>query len=352
MRFGVISGSLVWSPTTDLYTNAAATTAYTGGFANIVYTKPSANITYTVTATNSLGCTSAANVNVTVLAPATLASVVQPLITCSGYQSTFQLTGLLANSTSTVTYTINGIAQPAITGLVANASGTSSFTVNLPAVNNGKTLLVTSITRTDLSPNCTTAITANNSLVIQVRPTVNYYADADGDGFGNNAVIQVDCQNEPPTGFVLNNGDCNDSDASINATVTYYVDADGDGFGSAAVANLCSATAPAGYSVNNTDCNDTVFSANNICPSIVNLKFNIEGYYNFASHAMVPVKLNQSVGTSTTDVDDVTIELRTANGALVDTAIAALKTNGTAVASFATGAAGSYYLVIDFFFAS
>jgi len=348
MRFGVISGSLVWSPTTDLYTNAAATTAYTGGFANIVYTKPSANITYTVTATNSIGCTSAANVNVTVLAPATLASVVQPLITCSGYQSTFQLTGLLANSTSTVTYTINGIAQPAITGLVANASGTGSFTVNLPAVNNGKTLLVTSITRTDLSPNCTTAITANNSLVIQVRPTVNYYADADGDGFGNNAVIQVDCQNAPPTGFVLNNGDCNDSDASINATVTYYVDADGDGFGSAAVANLCSATAPAGYSVNNTDCNDTVFSANNICPSIVNLKFNIEGYYNFASHAMVPVKLNQSVGTSTTDVDDVTIELRTANGTLVDTAIAALKTNGTAVASFATGAAGSYYLVIKY----
>jgi hypothetical protein len=350
MRFGVISGSLVWSPTTDLYTDAAATVAYTGGSAMRVYTKATTNMTYTVTATNLLGCTNTANVNVTMLAPATLASVVQPLITCSGLQSTFQLTGMLANSTSTINFTIDGIAQPAVTGVVANASGTASFTVNLPAVNDGKTLVVTSITRTDLSPSCATTITANNSLVIAVRPTVNYFADADGDGYGNNDVIQVDCQNAPPTGFVLNNGDCNDSDASIHATVPYYVDADGDGYGTGAVNNFCSATAPLGYSVYNTDCNDTVFSANNICPTVVNLKFNIEGYYNFPTQSMVPVKANQLVaGATNTDVDDVTVELRSAaDGTLVDTTTAALKTNGTAVASFPTGAAGSYYLVIKY----
>jgi hypothetical protein len=48
-------------------------------------------------------------------------------------------------------------------------------------------------------------------------------------------------------------------------------------------------------------------------------------------------------------VDDVTIELRAAaDGSLVDTATAALQTNGTAVASFPTGASGSYYLVIKY----
>jgi hypothetical protein len=65
---------------------------------------------------------------------------------------------------------------------------------------------------------------------------------------------------------------------------------------------------------------------------------------------MIPVKLNQYVaGATTTDVDDVTLELRTvADGTLVDTATAALKTDGTAVATFATGAAGSYYLVVKY----
>jgi hypothetical protein len=85
-------------------------------------------------------------------------------------------------------------------------------------------------------------------------------------------------------------------------------------------------------------------------PSVVNLKFNIQGYYNVATQSMIPVKLNQYVsGATTTDVDDVTLELRTvADGTLVDTATAALKTDGTAVATFATGAAGSYYLVVKY----
>ena len=349
MRFGVISGSLTWSPITDLYTNAAATTAYTGEMATTVYTKPTANITYTVTATNLLGCSNTASVDVTILAPSTLGSIVQPAVTCSGSPTTFNLTGLVANSTSTLSYTINGVAQTAVTGVVADASGNAMFTVSLPAVNNGKTLAITTITRTDLTPNCPTAITANNTLVIAVNPLVTYYADADGDGFGNNAVTQVGC-GVAPAGFVLNNADCDDTNPAINAIVPYYVDADGDGFGSVITTSYCTATTPAGYSVNNLDCNDTVYSTTNICPSVVNLKFNIEGYYSAATQSMVPAKFNQSVvGATNTDVDDVTVELRTvANGTLVDTAIAALKTDGTAVATFATGAAGSFYVVVKY----
>ena len=69
-RLNVIFGGQIsspspisWSPTTDLYTNAAATTAYTGN-PTTVYSKPTANRTYTATATTSNGCTSSASVTI------------------------------------------------------------------------------------------------------------------------------------------------------------------------------------------------------------------------------------------------------------------------------------------------
>jgi hypothetical protein len=258
LQFGVLGANTTWSPTTGLFTDAAGTVAYTGGGASSVYVKTNTSASYTVTNTNSLGCTNSSVVNVNVLTPSTLSSITQPSVTCSGSQTTFALSGLLPNSTSTVGYTINGVAQTAITGVVADASGNASFTVALPAVNNGRTLAVTSLTRTDLTPNCTTAITANNTVVISVQPLVTYYADADGDGFGNNAVTQITCTGAP-VGYVTNNTDCDDNDNTKNATYPFYADNDGDGFGAGTAVQLCAVNAttpPAGYSVNNTDCDD------------------------------------------------------------------------------------------------
>jgi hypothetical protein len=109
-----------------------------------------------------------------------------------------------------------------------------------------------------LTPNCTTAITANNTVVISVQPLVTYYADADGDGFGNNAVTQITCTGAP-AGYVTNNTDCDDTDNTKNATYPFYADNDGDGFGAGTAVQLCAVNAttpPAGYSVNNTDCDD------------------------------------------------------------------------------------------------
>ncbi len=75
------------------------------------------------------------------------------------------------------------------------------------------------------------------------------YLDNDGDGFGS--TTKVAC------GGVTNNTDCNDSDAGVNAAQTYYPDVDGDGFGNAtAPTALCSSTPPTGYVSNNGDCND------------------------------------------------------------------------------------------------
>ncbi|APR77441.1 Type IV fimbrial biogenesis protein PilY1 [Minicystis rosea] len=102
-----------------------------------------------------------------------------------------------------------------------------------------------------------------------------YFADADGDGFGNASVTTQACSQ--PAGYVTNSNDCNDAVASVhpgatetcngvddncNGTIdegvknTYYADADGDGFGNPAVtAQAC--TQPAGFVTNSTDCNDT-----------------------------------------------------------------------------------------------
>lgn len=105
-----------------------------------------------------------------------------------------------------------------------------------------------------------------------------YYADADGDGFGDPAVDSSACA--PPVGYVLNNTDCNDANNTIypGATEvcgngidddcdgqidegcgsnTWYADVDGDTYGD--INNFVvdnNPTPPSGYVADNTDCND------------------------------------------------------------------------------------------------
>jgi len=51
-------------------------------------------------------------------------------------------------------------------------------------------------------------------MTISVTPTTNFYADADGDGYGNTSSVQAACSQ--PTGYVTNNTDCNDNSSSVN----------------------------------------------------------------------------------------------------------------------------------------
>ena len=90
-------------------------------------------------------------------------------------------------------------------------------------------------------------------------PGFTYYRDLDGDGFGSQSSGSVfDCTQ--PTGYVLNNLDCNDNDATLNPSTIWYRDLDGDGFGSSTNGTLAQCTQPTGYVRNNTD----------NCPSIAN----------------------------------------------------------------------------------
>jgi hypothetical protein len=104
-----------------------------------------------------------------------------------------------------------------------------------------------------------------------------WYADVDGDGYGDPASTTLDC--ELPSGFVADDSDCDDSDASINPSAseacdgvdndcdgtvdeddatdaaTWYADDDNDGYGDPAVSAVA-CEAPSGYLADGTDCDD------------------------------------------------------------------------------------------------
>lgn len=83
-------------------------------------------------------------------------------------------------------------------------------------------------------------------------PTLNYYADNDGDGFGDVADMLTDCIQ--PVGYVLDNTDCNDNNSTEFPGAVWYQDIDTDGLGSSV--QLVQCTQPGGYVSTTGDCND------------------------------------------------------------------------------------------------
>ncbi len=114
-----------------------------------------------------------------------------------------------------------------------------------------------------------------------------FYADGDGDGFGNPAITAEAC--EAPIGFVAKADDCDDADDAVHPgapevcngvddncdarvdsddpTVdptterAYYRDRDGDGFGDS-TDSTTSCDRPDGYVTDDTDCDDGAVAVN------------------------------------------------------------------------------------------
>ncbi|MSQ02302.1 MAG: hypothetical protein EXR71_10505 [Myxococcales bacterium] len=104
-----------------------------------------------------------------------------------------------------------------------------------------------------------------------------WYADSDGDGYGDAASSSVAC--DAPVGSVADDTDCDDSDATVSpgaseecnsvdddcdgsvdesstTATTWYVDSDADGYGGTTTTSY-TCSAPAGASATGGDCDDT-----------------------------------------------------------------------------------------------
>lgn len=126
-----------------------------------------------------------------------------------------------------------------------------------------------------------TTTASNWGIAVTSIPAITYYADNDGDTFGdpNNSVIECTA---PMSGYVTNDDDCDDMNQNVNpgaqeicnhidddcdqlidegVQFTFYADADNDQFGNPNVDTL-DCTAPLGYVSNNDDCNDQVMTIN------------------------------------------------------------------------------------------
>ncbi|MDA9089694.1 DUF1566 domain-containing protein [Maribacter arcticus] len=81
-----------------------------------------------------------------------------------------------------------------------------------------------------------------------------FYKDTDGDGYGdvNNTILA----GAAPNGYVTNNTDCNDGDATMYPTAVWYADLDGDGYGDATSSETGCASTLTNATQDNTDCND------------------------------------------------------------------------------------------------
>jgi hypothetical protein len=172
--------------------------------------------------------------------PATITTVAQaPGFVCDGAAATFNVTGLLPNITTAITYTI-GAQQTTVNVLATGTTG--SFTAVLATADNGNNLTVNTVERTDFpgNPIAITGVTA----ALSVNANVTYYADNDTDGFGNLNQPSVTCTGIAPAGYVLNSADCDD-------TKKLYSDLDGDLFGSDTLV-ACGGVA------NTDDCDDSL----------------------------------------------------------------------------------------------
>jgi hypothetical protein len=115
---------------------------------------------------------------------------------------------------------------------------------------------------TGLEPGCTdeTACNYNPNAVVDdgscIAEETMWYADADGDGFGDAEVSQMACVG--PEGHVSNDSDCDDTDETVWQSGNLFIDADGDGYDAGSQAACYGSTAPAGLSLtsNGNDCND------------------------------------------------------------------------------------------------
>ncbi len=218
--------------TTTSTTSANACGSYTWN--GTTYT---ASGSYTFTTTNTAGCDSIATLNLTIVAP--------PL-----YYRDLDGDGYGDINASQASCT-----QPA--GFVFDNSDCND---NQAAVNPGAIEICNGI-----DDDCDNDVDGDDQNVTG-QPV--WYTDVDGDGFGDATDSLVACTS--PTGYVNNNLDCDDTNATVGQPFTYYLDSDADGYGNTASSTTTCSAAPSGYVSQAGDCNDSNAAINPAASEICN----------------------------------------------------------------------------------
>lgn len=164
-----------------------------------------------------------------------------------------------------------------------------------------------------------TVVTSPVVVSVNSDPKTNWYADNDGDGFGNGSVDSLYCFQ--PVGFVTNNKDCNDA---LN-----YIHPNANENCFNAIDDNCNL-------IINESCGEGEFQ----------LKVLIEGFM-FTGGLMVPYLFNNGLNTDANATDSVTIQLHASTSPfiLIQSNQVVLYRNGfTSIPTYPAN--GSYYIVV------
>jgi hypothetical protein len=118
---------------------------------------------------------------------------------CSGSSVTYTATPVNGGNAPSYQWKRNG------TNVGANSATYTSTTLS----NND----IVSVVMTAVNACQTSSTATSNGIAMNVVSSNNYYADTDGDGFGNAAEMISTCN--APAGYVADNSDCNDALASV-----------------------------------------------------------------------------------------------------------------------------------------
>jgi hypothetical protein len=227
-RFDPPASTYLWSPTTNLFTDMAATVPYVAQNVATVYAKPTTTTTYSVTATNASGCTSSGSSAITV--------------NLTGTSGTISGTSTLCAGGATTTLTSSGDAggtwtsgTPAVASVNPTTGVVTPLTVGMSIISYQATCAPTpaTFTVTVVGPANAGTISGTNSLCVG-GPTTTLTSSGNAGGTWTSGTPAVATIN-PTTGLVtpLTAG---------TTSITY------------AVTNACGPVTSAGFTVTVSNC--------------------------------------------------------------------------------------------------
>lgn len=395
-----ISATMVWSPATDLYLDAAATTPYSGEDVNTVYVKSNSSVIVTATSTNG-SCSSNGTASLTINpAPAGNMASGSETVCQDAASPVITFTGTTGTAPYTFTYTVNGGSPQTVT----SGGGPNPVSVTVNAPTNAAGVFTYEITNVaDIY--CSTPVSGDAyTVTVNAKPTVSFsglpasvcvdggsvqltgtpsggtfsgdgitgdtfdpatagvgahditYSYTDGvTGCSNTDVQSVTVNALPVVSFSGLAANYCTTDASVQLTGSPA----GGTFSGTGISGdtFDPATAGAGtftITYSYTDGNGCSATTSQdvtvtVCPvyTTLNLKLYLQGYY-AGSGLMQPVLLNEGAGSSSTETDNITVEIHDGStpATVLDTETGMLNTDGTVSVQIPASVSGSHYIVI------